>query len=202
MYIYIHMFFFLTTEMGWWSLVTNMSGGWNHRSVFVACALRACLYLVTRPVHTDKIHGDQGTQLILTVCWECILCIILLLDPGRYLKNVVVWRFAPIGNYATLAVKYIILYILYIYMEIWWNMVGCLMLLAISCFNVETVRELDFYPVRGGNGIVPARQLLLSDADIVVTEEKKALLEERRRQVRHKCADDDYTDLHVLFRVV
>ena len=81
-------------------------------------------------------------------------------------------------------------------------MVGCLMLLAISCFNVETVRELDFYPVRGGNGIVPARQLLLSDADIVVTEEKKALLEERRRQVRHKCADDDYTDLHVLFRVV
>ena len=55
-------------------------------------------------------------------------------------------------------------------------MVGCLMLLAISCFNVETVRELDFYPVRGGNGIVPARQLLLSDADIVVTEEKKALI--------------------------
>lgn len=49
---------------------------------------------------------------------------------------------------------------------------------------------------------MPARQLLLSDADIVVTEEKKALLEERRRQVRHKCADDDYTDLHVLFRVV
>ena len=29
-------------------------------------------------------------------------------------------------------------------MEIWWNMVGCLMLLPISCFNVESVRELDF----------------------------------------------------------
>ena len=38
-----------------------------------------------------------------------------------------------------------------------------------------------------GNGVGPARQLLLSDADIVVTEEKKALLEERRRQGHKLC---------------
>ena len=119
-----------------------------------------------------KIHGDQGTQLILNN--------LLGMYPLHYLASRIPALFfqerrcvEACSNQELCNTRIQPHIIIYTIWKIGWKMVGCLMLLAISCFNVETVRELDFYPVRGGNGILPARQLLLSDADILWWQKKR-----------------------------